>query len=242
LPHEHPDASALLRNALCADSLTIVSSTPPFDSFDAVLHATGRIPNVESLNLPAAGIAFDTEHGITVTEYLQTTNRRVYAVGDVCSFGPRFTHAADAMARIAVQNALFPIRRRASALVIPHCTYTDPEVASVGRWNEGTAFRHDFTHLDRAATDGANGFLEVRVKPGTDRIIGATAVGRCAGEVIGTLSVAMTNRLGLKALSGTVFPYPTYTEAVKKVADAFQRTRLTPRVAMALKTWLRWRR
>ena len=240
LPHDHPDASALLLKSLRADGITVVSEAPPFDRFDAVLNATGRTPNVESLNLPAAGVDFDPARGITVDEFLRTTNRRVYAAGDVCSFGPRFTHAADAMARIAIQNALFPFRRKTSALVIPHCTYTDPEVAGVGS-PDGTPFRHEFTKLDRAVTDGADGFVEVRVKPGTDRIVGATAVGPHAGEIIGTMSVAMANGLGLKKLSGVVFPYPTYTEALRKVGDAFTRTRLTPFVARLFRTWLRWR-
>jgi pyruvate/2-oxoglutarate dehydrogenase complex dihydrolipoamide dehydrogenase (E3) component len=239
LPKEHPDASALLRKSLQADGVSVVSVAPPFDPFDAVLNATGRTPNIESLNLPAAGIASDPDRGITVDDHLRTSNRRVFAVGDVCSLGPRFTHAADATARIAVQNALFPAKRRASALVIPHCTYTDPEVASVGS-PAGTAFRHDLAQLDRAATDAADGFVEVRVKPGSDRIVGATAVGPHAGEVIAAVSLAMANGLGLKAVGNAVFPYPTHTEALKKVADAFNRTRLTPLVARVLRWWLRW--
>lgn len=237
LPREHPDASALLLKSLQADGVRVVSAAPPRPDFDALLNASGRTPNVETLNLPAAGITFDTDRGITVDNHLRTSNRRVFAAGDVCSLGHRFTHAADAMARIAIQNALFPTKRKASALVLPHCTYTDPEVASVGS-ADGTAFRHDFAKLDRAVTDGAGGFLEVRVTPGTDRIVGATCVGPHAGEIIGTVSLAMTNRLGLKAISGTVFPYPTYTEAVKKAADAYNRTRLTPFVAKVLKWWL----
>lgn len=238
LPHDHPDASALLLKSLRADGITVVSDAPPFDQFDAVLNATGRTPNVESLNLTAAGIAVDPVRGITVDEFLRTTNPRVYAAGDVCSFGPRFTHAADAMARIAIQNALFPFRRKTSALVVPHCTYTDPEVAGVGS-PDGTPFRHEFGKLDRAVTDGADGFVEVRVKPGTDKIVGATAVGPHAGEIIGTMSVAMANRLGLRKLAGAVFPYPTYTEAVRKVGDAFNRTRLTPFVARLFRWWLK---
>jgi pyruvate/2-oxoglutarate dehydrogenase complex dihydrolipoamide dehydrogenase (E3) component len=236
LPNEHPDASALLLKSLRADGVNVVSAVSS-EQFDATLNATGRVPNVESLNLPAAGIAFDPNRGITVDDHLRTTNRRVFAVGDVCSLGPRFTHAADAMARIAVQNALFPMKRKASALVLPHCTYTDPEVASVGS-PDGTPFRHEFARLDRAATDAADGFLEVRVNRGTDRIVGATCVGPHAGEIIGTISLAMTNGLGLKAIGGTVFPYPTYTEALKKVADAYNRTRLTPLVAKVLKWWV----
>lgn len=239
LSHDHPDASAVLRTALRTDGVTIVADVPDRSGFDEVLLAIGRTPNGDSLALSQAGIEFDPHQGIRVDDYLRTTNKRVFAVGDVCSLGYRFTHAADAMARVAVQNALFPTRRKASALVIPHCTYTDPEVAGVGS-DDGTPFRVEFSKLDRAATDGTEGFLEVRVKPGTDRIAGATAVGPHAGEIIGTISLAITQRIGLKALAGTVFPYPTYTEAVRKVGDAYNRTRLTPFVAKLLKSWIRW--
>jgi pyruvate/2-oxoglutarate dehydrogenase complex dihydrolipoamide dehydrogenase (E3) component len=103
-------------------------------------------------------------------------------------------------------------------------------------------FRHEFSHLDRGAADGATGFITVWVEPGSDRIAGATVVGPHAGEVIGTISLAMQNRIGLKAIAGTVFPYPTYTEAVKKIADQFNRTRLTPTAKWVLKTWLKWMR
>jgi pyruvate/2-oxoglutarate dehydrogenase complex dihydrolipoamide dehydrogenase (E3) component len=242
LPNEHPDASALLAKSLQNDRIQLVQERPANTDFDAVLLATGRLPNVETLNLAAAGIEYDATCGIHVDDYLRTTNSKVFAIGDVCSFGPRFTHAADAMARIVIQNSLFPTKRKVSALVIPHCTYTDPEIASVGEAT-GTPYRVEFAELDRAVTDAAtDGFVEIRVKPGSDRIVGATAVGPCAGELIGTMSFAMTNRLGLKAFSSTVFPYPTYTEALRKAGDAYNRTRLTPFVAGVLKRWLRWNR
>lgn len=238
LADEHPDASAVLLKSLQADGITVVRETPTDSDFDAVLLAVGRTPNIESLNLSAAGITFEPVRGVIVNDHLRTNNPRVYAVGDVCSFGPRFTHAADAMARIALQNALFPTKRKTSALLIPRCIYTDPEVASMGS-ETGTPFRVEFAKLDRAVTDGADGFVEVRVKPGTDRIVGATAVGPHSGELIGTISTAMTHRIGLKALSGTVFPYPTFTEALRKIGDAYNRTRLTPFVSGLLKWWLR---
>jgi pyruvate/2-oxoglutarate dehydrogenase complex dihydrolipoamide dehydrogenase (E3) component len=230
--------------ALRKDGIEIGGET----EFDAILVATGRIPNVEGLNLEAAGVKFDAKAGIAVDDYLRTTNRRVFAAGDVCSVGYKFTHAADAMARLVIRNALFPTKGRVSALTIPWCTYTDPEVGRVGLNQDEAAersiavdvFRHDFPQLDRGATDGAEGFVKVLVRKGTDRILGATVVGPHAGELVGTLSVAMSNRIGLKALANTVFPYPTYTEALKKVADQYNRTRLTPRAKWLIGKWLKW--
>jgi pyruvate/2-oxoglutarate dehydrogenase complex dihydrolipoamide dehydrogenase (E3) component len=244
LPKEDDDASDLLHAALRRDGVQIEGTA----DFDAVLVAAGRAPNVEGLNLAAAGVRFDTKDGVTVDDRLRTTNPRVFAAGDTCSLGYRFTHAADAMARLVIRNALFPTKGTASSLVIPWCTYTDPEVGRVGL-NEMEAegagaavdvYRHDLAQLDRAAADGAKGFIKVLTAKSTDRIVGATIVGPHAGELIGTLSLAMTNGIGLKRLAGTVFPYPTYTEALRKVADQFNRTRLTPFAKRLLETWLKW--
>jgi pyruvate/2-oxoglutarate dehydrogenase complex dihydrolipoamide dehydrogenase (E3) component len=243
LPREDDDASEFLARVFLSEGITVTDAVDKVEGFDAVLVSAGREPNVEDLNLPAAGVAFDTRNGVAVDRHLRTTNQRVFAAGDVCSLGYKFAHAADAMARVAVRNALFPTKARATSLVIPWCTYTSPEVAHVGCGQDAEAvdvFRHDFDRLDRAATDGAGGFIKVLVAKGTDRIVGATVVGPHAGEVIGTVSVAMTNGVGLKKLSATVFPYPTYTEALKKAADAHARTRLTPFAARILRTWLRW--
>jgi pyruvate/2-oxoglutarate dehydrogenase complex dihydrolipoamide dehydrogenase (E3) component len=222
--------------------------TGGFIGTEAILVATGRLPNIESLNLKAAGVQYDQERGIAVDDYLRTTNRRIFAAGDVCAIGLKFTHAADAMARLAIRNALFPTKSRMSALTIPWCTYTDPEVGRLGlsekEANERSisinVFQHDFQRIDRAATDGAEGFIKVMAKKGTDQIVGATVVAPNAGELISTLSVAMTNSIGLKALANTVFPYPTYTEAIKKIADQYNRTRLTPRAKWLIGKWLKW--
>ncbi len=248
LHKDDADAVRIVGAALRRDGIDIVAETPDPRGFDAVLVATGRTPNVGGLNLDAAGVTLDAKTGIAVDDQLRTSNSRVFAVGDVCSVGYKFTHAADAMARLAIRNALFPTKGYASALTIPWCTYTDPEIGRVGL-NEQEAsergiavdgFRHDFPQLDRGATDAAEGFVKVLVQKGTDRIVGAMVVGSHAGELIGTLSVAMTNRVGLRSLAATVFPYPTYTEAIKKVADQYNRTRLTPLAARVLRTWLKW--
>jgi pyruvate/2-oxoglutarate dehydrogenase complex dihydrolipoamide dehydrogenase (E3) component len=246
LPKEDDDAGRLVLAALLRDGVQIEGAA----EFDAILVAAGRVPNVERLNLSGVGIDYHPKEGIPVDDHLRTTNPRVYAAGDVCSLGYRFTHAADAMARLAVRNALSPAKGRASALVIPWCTYTDPEVGRVGV-NEREAeeravavdvYRQDFAHVDRAATDGAAGFVKVLTARGTDRIIGATVVGAHAGEVIGTIALAMTNGIGLKRIADTIFPYPTYTESLRKIADQYNRTRLTPLAKRLLSTWLRWMR
>ncbi|HEU4698834.1 MAG TPA: mercuric reductase [Gemmatimonadales bacterium] len=209
---------------------------------DELLVATGRAANVEGLGLDAAGIAHTTA-GVTVDDRLRTTNRRVYAVGDVASRW-RFTHAADAMARLVVANALFFGRGRASRLVVPWCTYTSPEVAHVGLTAEAAAaagvaidtITVPFEHLDRAVLEApggraeaaAEGFCRVHLARRRDRIVGATLVGAHAGETIAEVTLAMTRGLGLGALGATIHPYPTRAEALRKAADAWRRTRLTP--------------
>jgi pyruvate/2-oxoglutarate dehydrogenase complex dihydrolipoamide dehydrogenase (E3) component len=218
---------------------------------DAVLVATGRRPAVDGLNLEAAGVAYDTRQGVHVSDRLRTTNPRVYAAGDVCSHFP-FTHAADAMARLVLRNALFPFGRgRVSALTVPWCTYTDPEVAHVGLSEEEAkqkgvavrAFVQELRDVDRAVIDGAAaGFAKVLVRAGTDRIVGATVVAAHAGEMIAEVTLAMTARLGLRTLADTIHPYPTQAEALKKAGDAYGRTRLTPRVRWLFEKWLGWTR
>jgi pyruvate/2-oxoglutarate dehydrogenase complex dihydrolipoamide dehydrogenase (E3) component len=217
---------------------------------DAILVATGRVPNVERLNLEAAGIHFDLRRGVTVNDRLQTTNRRVFAAGDVCSRF-QFTHAADAMARLVIQNALFFGRKKASALVIPWCTYTDPEIAHVGISEhdaraQGVAldtYVQELREVDRAVLDGeTDGFVKVHVRKGTDRLLGATLVARHAGEMISEITLAMVAGLGLGTLGRTIHPYPTQAEAVRKTADQYYRTKLTPFVKSLLQKWFAWSR
>lgn len=215
---------------------------------DEILVAAGRAPNVEGLDLEAAGVEYDTRQGIQVNDYLQTTNPRIYAVGDIC-MDYKFTHLADATARIAIQNALFLGRAKVSALTLPWCTYTDPEIAHVGlsetRAREQgmpiDTFVVHLEHVDRAVTDGADeGFVKVHVKKGSDRIVGATIVAHQAGEMISELTLAMAGRIGLKTIARVIHPYPTRSEAIKKVADAYNRSRLTPLARKLLTWWLRW--
>ncbi len=216
---------------------------------DEILLAVGRRPNVEGLNLEAAGIEY-TRKGVTVNDQLQTTNADVFAAGDV-AMKYQFTHLADAAARIVVQNALFMGRKKQSALTIPWVTYTDPEVAHVGLYDheaeaQGTAVDTFITHLketDRGRADGIeDGFVKIHVKKGTDKILGATIVAPHAGEMINEITLAMVAGLGLKTLSQVIHPYPTLAEAIRKTADAWNRTRLTPAVESLFKKWLRWTR
>lgn len=217
---------------------------------DEILVGVGRKPNVEGLGLEQAQVSFDAKKGISVNDYLQTSNPDIYAVGDICS-PYKFTHVSDAMARIAIQNALFFGRAKNSAMVIPWCTYTDPEVAHVGMYEkdardkgmEVETIRLELSDLDRAILDGAaDGFLKVHVKKGTDQILGATLVARHAGEMISELTLAMVGKLGLKTLSRTIHPYPTQAEILRKAGDAYNRTRLTPRVKGLLNKLMSWRR
>jgi pyruvate/2-oxoglutarate dehydrogenase complex dihydrolipoamide dehydrogenase (E3) component len=213
---------------------------------DAILVAAGRTPNVEDLGLDAAGVAF-TRSGVTVDDRLRTTNRRLYAIGDVAS-RYRFTHAADAMARLVVANALFFGRGKASSLVMPWCTYTSPEIGHVGLYERDAAARGiavdtvtvPLEQLDRAVLDGsADGFARVHLKKGTDRILGATVVAENAGDIIGELALAVTAKVGLGAIGRTIHPYPTQGEVVKKAADAWRRTKLTPRARRVLSAFFR---
>ena len=217
---------------------------------DQILAGAGRAPNVEGLGLDTAGIRFDTHNGVIVDDHLRTTNRRVFAAGDVCSRF-KFTHAADAMARLAIQNALFLGGAKASRLTIPWCTYTDPEIAHVGLSERDAAergvaidtFIQELRDVDRAVLDSqTEGFVKVHVRRGTDRIAGATIVSPHAGETISEITLAMTAGVGLGTLARTIHPYPTQSEALKRIADAYNRTRLTPLIKSLFEIWLRWQR
>ncbi|MBW4475496.1 MAG: mercuric reductase [Tolypothrix brevis GSE-NOS-MK-07-07A] len=220
---------------------------------DEILVATGRSPNVKNLNLEAVGVQYDEKQGIIINDYLQTTNPRIYAVGDVCMKW-KFTHAADAAARIVIQNALFSIlgvgRKKLSSLIMPWCTYTDPEVAHVGMYPQEAeekgieidTFSVAFKDVDRAIVDGeTEGFTKLYVKKGTDKILGATIVARHAGEMISEVTLAITNNLGLNAIAKTIHPYPTQAESIRKAADKYSIARLHS-VKKLSSAWLAWKR
>ena len=213
---------------------------------DALLVATGRTPNIADLGLEVAGVAVG-KHAVAVDDRLRTTNRRVYAIGDVAS-RYQFTHAADFQARLVLANALFFGRSRASRLVIPWSTYTSPEVAQVGlteaeAHREGVAIETitiPFADVDRAVLAGAtDGFLRVHVRRGTDTLVGVTVVAPDAGDLIAEAALAMTNGLGLSAMGRTIHPYPTMAEAYRKAADRWRRSKLTPVARRILGVWFR---
>jgi pyruvate/2-oxoglutarate dehydrogenase complex dihydrolipoamide dehydrogenase (E3) component len=216
---------------------------------DEILVAVGRAPNLEGLDLEAAGVAF-TRTGVTVDDFLRTSNPRVYAAGDICT-PYKFTHAADAMARLAIQNALFFGRKRVSSLVIPWATYTDPEIAHVGMSTAGAeraggrvvTLEVGLNEIDRAVLDGATeGFARAHVDARSGRLLGATIVAGHAGDLIGEMSLAMTAGLTMDVLSRTIHPYPSVGEVAKKLGDAWMRRKLTPRAKSLLSTVLAWRR
>jgi pyruvate/2-oxoglutarate dehydrogenase complex dihydrolipoamide dehydrogenase (E3) component len=217
---------------------------------DRLLVCVGRAPNVDGLQLEAAGVEYDGKAGVRVDDRLRTTNPRIYAAGDICS-QYKFTHAADFMARILIQNALFFGRRKVSSLVIPSCTYTSPEIAHVGLHETEAAdqslpvdvYAQPLIGVDRAILDGeTQGLVKVLVRKGTDRIVGATIVAAHAGEMISELTLSMTQGFGLRRIAETIHPYPTQAEAIRNLGDQYNRTRLTPLVQSLFARWLKWTR
>jgi pyruvate/2-oxoglutarate dehydrogenase complex dihydrolipoamide dehydrogenase (E3) component len=271
LAREDPEASVILQESFERDGIWIrlnadvIGITSTGDgkrvllrtngkeevvAVDEILIGAGRRPNVEGLNLEAAKVEYDEKNGVKVNDHLQTTNPDIFAAGDIC-LDYKFTHTADASARIAIRNALFMGRQRFSALAVPWCTYTDPEIAHVGMYEhearskgmEVQTFSRQMKDVDRAVTDGdEKGFVRIHVLKGTDRILGATVVARHAGEMINEISLAIAGNIGLGAISGVIHSYPTQSEAIRQVADAYNRTRLTPFVRKLFSYWLEWQR
>jgi pyruvate/2-oxoglutarate dehydrogenase complex dihydrolipoamide dehydrogenase (E3) component len=272
LNREDPDAAAIVQESLRRDGVELVlgcrlqkvstdaggkrlhyackeGSENALD-VDEILVGAGRAPNVLGLGLEDVGVEFDERQGVRVDDFLRTTAPGVLAVGDVC-MGWKFTHAADAAAKIVVQNALFFGRRRLSALVMPWCTYTDPEIAHVGlyardveaRGIEIDTYEIPLAQVNRAVCDGEDeGFVKIHVKKGSDRILGATVVAAHAGEMISEITLAIVGKLGLGTLAQVIHPYPTQAEGLKAAANAYMRTKLTPTIAKLFARFLAWRR
>lgn len=266
LPNDEPDAAACLAEALAGEGIRILlghelerverrdpaaalfvqgPDGPVRVDADAILIAAGRRPTVAGVGLDQAGIEHDLDRGVRVDDRLRTTNPAIYAAGDVAG-RHLFTHMADAEARIVLRNALFPGRRKASALHVPWCTFTDPEVARVGHSTGSAAeagitvdsFARPLARVDRFVVEGEEaGFARVHVRRGSDEIVGATVVGAHAGEMIGLVALAMKAGAGLATFGDTVFPYPTRSEALRGVAHEWQRSRLTPRVRRLFEGW-----
>ncbi len=271
MPREDQDGAAIIREQMAEDGvkllccgkdlelspadgggvrMTVTSHEQAYDiTVDQLLVAVGRAPNVEGLDLEKAGVD-SNKKGVVVDDRYRTTNARIFAAGDICS--PfQFTHAADFMARTVIRNALFMGRAKGSALVIPWCTYTSPELAHVGltarqaeeKGIEIDTFTQEMSGVDRAILEGeTEGFVRVHVRKGSDEIVGATVVANNAGDMIDSLSMAMTQKIGLGSVANVIHPYPTQGEAVRKVGDLYNRTRLTPLVKSLFEKWLSWTR
>jgi pyruvate/2-oxoglutarate dehydrogenase complex dihydrolipoamide dehydrogenase (E3) component len=272
LPKEDPDAAELVRRTLEAEGVAVLTDSEvkrarkdgstirlSLDgagasgrslACDAVLIAAGRVPNVEGLNLEAAGVAY-TRNGVTTNEHLQTSQPHIYAAGDIVG-GHRFTHVADHHARIIVRNILFPWwKARIERRTIPWCTYTSPEVARVGL-NEDEArkkgiaydlFTQPIEEVDRAVLESAElGFVKVLTARGKDRILGVTLVCERAGDLLPEFVTAMQNGIGLSGIGSAIHPYPTFAEIARKIADQRQKRRLTPFAKSVLTRLYRWRR
>ncbi len=262
LPKEDPEAAAVTRGSLESEGITFVlgakASQVEFEGDTRIVRthdgrrftagllfvATGRRPNTEGLELDRAGVEA-TDGDPRVDERLRTSARGVWAAGDVTG-GPQFTHAADAMARTVVRNALLPLSSKVDLTNVPRVTYTDPEVAHVGQSHQeaqeggGATYRYEFSDLDRAIADGSTtGFTKISAD-GKGRILGATIVAKGGGELLMPLVLARKHGLSLADISGTIFPYPTMVEGVKRTADAYQRTRLEGPAGEILRKVVRW--
>ena len=275
LPNEDRDAAEIVQQQMLRDGvklrccakhlkvekldsgkrLTVDSHGQQYDVIvDEILIGVGRTPNVEKIGLETAGVSYD-KNGVRVNARLQSTNPKIFAAGDVCS-RYKFTHAADAMAQIVIQNALFPHPlnlgyANVDALVMPWCTFTEPEVAHVGMYEkeakekgiEVETYTHKLDEVDRAILDGEDeGFARVHMKKGTDKILGATIVAAHAGDMIVEFSVAMKAGAGAKTIAGTIRPYPTQAEVNRKVINLWRKAHFTQRTRNLLTKLFEWLR
>ncbi|MBT3276138.1 MAG: FAD-dependent oxidoreductase, partial [Spirochaetales bacterium] len=217
---------------------------------DEILVSVGRAPNIERLGLDKAGVKSNPRTGVAVNQYLQTGNKRIYAAGDICS-EHKFTHTAEALAAIVIQNALFFRSKKTDSLTIPWSIYADPEVAHVGLYPAEAAakgidtdtYSYSFNELDRAILDGdEDGLVEIYTKLGSDIIVGGTIVSPHAGEMISEITLAMAGKLGLGTIAKTIHPYPTQAEGIRRAAKEYFKSRLTPRVKNIMIKWMKWHR
>jgi pyruvate/2-oxoglutarate dehydrogenase complex dihydrolipoamide dehydrogenase (E3) component len=267
LPKEERDAAQMVSDSLARDGVEIHLNTRAVHvkveggkkhvetindgnvetiAVDHILTGIGRAPAVGGLDLEAGDIGYDAETGIHVDDFLRTSNRRVYAAGDVC-LEHQFVDTAAASARIVVHNALLLGRKRMSALTIPWCTYTDPEVAHVGLYVRQARERgipvKTYTvpmhEVARAIADGEeDGFAKIHVRDRTDTILGATVVARHAGEMINGMSLAMVAGIGLSTVARVIHTYPTQADAIKMAAEAYTRSSASSLAGWLARRWI----
>ncbi len=275
LPNEDRDAANIVQQQMLRDGvkirccakhlkiqkidggkrLTVDSHGQQYDVIvDEILVGVGRMPNVEKIGLETAGVSYD-KNGIRVNARLQSSNPKIFAAGDVCS-RYKFTHAADAMAQIIIQNALFPHPlglgyTSIESLNMPWCTFTEPEIAHVGMYEkdakekglEVETYTYKLDEVDRAILDGEDeGFARIHIKKGTDKILGATIVAAHAGDMINEFSVAMKAGAGAKTIAGTIHPYPTQAEVNKKVVNLWRKAHFTLTMKNLLTKLFAWMR
>lgn len=272
LPREDPELSEVLQGVLEKEGIDIITCTevkdvkvltdyksitarcPMGDSshdrdFTAaeIMIAIGRAPNVDNLGLDVAGVVYDERRGIKVDQTLRTSNKRVYACGDVIGHYA-FTHVAEYQAGVVLSNALFPfVKRRVDYSAVPWATFTDPELARVG-YTEKEArekygdkvrvYRHDFKDTDRAVIEGEGEGLIKLVCDNKARLLGAHILGPNAGELIGEYVLAMQSGLPITKISRTIHVYPTVAQAVKRAADQYYREKLFKGWFVKLARWL----
>lgn len=212
---------------------------------DEVMSATGRSPNVDGLGLEAAGVEHDKRKGIKVDETLRTTQRHIYACGDVTG-SYAFTHVAEYHAGIALGNALFPfLKRKADYRVVPWATFTDPELARVGltekeaieRHSDVKVYRFFFKDVDRAVIEGeGKGIIKV-VTDKKKRVLGAHLLGPHAGELIHEYVLAMKENIPVNRISQAIHVYPTGSMGVKRACDQYYREKLFTGMLPRLSRW-----
>lgn len=267
LPREDDEAAEIVRSALHEDGIKSICEVKiekvesnqdgkviHFElkgkkevyHFDQILVGVGRAPNIEGMGLEKVGVDFDKRTGIRVDERLRTSNKHIFAVGDV-AMQYKFTHMAGATARLVLQNALFGGRKKYTSLIVPWVTYTQPEIAHVGLYEAEArsrygsklkTFKQPFSSMDRAILEGKpEGFVKVHAVKG--KIVGATIVGEQAGELISEITVAIQSGFKLGQLSSVIHPYPTMAEGIQRIGDAYNKTRFTPLLQKIFKWWLR---
>lgn len=208
---------------------------------DAILAAVGRVPNVDSLNLAAAGVQTN-EKGVLINRRCQSSTKHIYACGDAAG-RYLFTHMAEHMAKVAVTNAILHVPASMDERHITWCTFTDPELAHVGRHEKDlksagagySVYRFPFAQLDRAITESETTGVIKLLANRWGRILGVSILGAHAGEMIGEYALAMRNGVRLDRLSATIHPYPTYGLGNRRAADLYMMAKLTP----AMVRWLR---
>jgi len=276
LPREDAAASAVVAAALTREGVRIMTGVPvaavetshapgtggclilkdgSHVDYDELLVAVGRAPRTAGMGLAAAGVEVDKRGFVVVDRHLRTTNRHIWAAGDLTGY-PQFTHTAGVHGSLAASNAVLGLRRKVDTSTTPRVTFTHPEVAAVGVSTDRAEARPELTllewgheHLDRAVIEGDTGGFTRLVVDRKGRVLGATVVGPRAGETLGELTLAIRHGLRTRDLAGTTHAYPTYNDGPWNAAIADVRSRLnapaparaTRALAAVRRRWVRSR-